>query len=321
MQGHSFWHSLLHMWHGYNHHDPQSKVLVNNQIIAKNSCIKIGGVIVKFAKTRVLTITDIYENGTPLSYESFSCRFPECKLSWYYYMSLISAIPEHGKLFLHTEGFIDNQVTKIDSIAGLQKVSRWIYHDKLSTDCILRRVAGTWNIKLNSDLNVNDIKLCFKAITTCTHTVKLQDFQYRLLLNKIFCNDILIYWKKVDSNLCNICYNNKQTITHLMFYCRKIRPIWCRIQALLRRAGINCTFNAKNVILNKVVENTNDACNVITLICKQFIYRCKCQDEILTFKDVVYQIKTYYRIELFYNYFQLRRIKCMWSPVINALSM
>ena len=31
--------------------------------------------------------------------------------------------------------------------------------------------------------------------------------------------------------------------------------------------------------------------------------------------------KLYYRIELFNNYHQLRRIKRMWSPVINALSM
>ena len=236
-------------------------------------------------------------------------------------MSLISGIPEHWKLFLRTEGFLDNQVTKIDSITGLKKVSRWIYHDKLSTDCTLQRVAGIWNTKLNSDLNVNDIKLCFKAIASCTHTVKLRDFQYRLLLNKIFCNDILIYWKKVESNLCNICYNEKQTITHLMFYCQKIRPIWCRIQALLRRAGINCTFNAQNVILNAVVDNTNDVCNVIMLICKQFIYRCKCQDEVPTFRDIVYQIKMYYRVELFNNYIQSRRIKHLWSPVINALSM
>ena len=56
MPGHSFWHSLLHMWHGYNHHSPQSKVLVNNQIIANNSCIKIGGVVVRFVKTHALTI-------------------------------------------------------------------------------------------------------------------------------------------------------------------------------------------------------------------------------------------------------------------------
>ena len=48
--GSGFWHKLLHMWHGYNYHDPQSKEKVAKQNIFFNSSIWIQGKPVKSSK-------------------------------------------------------------------------------------------------------------------------------------------------------------------------------------------------------------------------------------------------------------------------------
>ena len=58
--------------------------------------------------------------------------------------------------------------------------------------------------------------------------VKLRNFQYRLLLNKIFVNDTLCKWKIKANDTCEICNRDKQTIVHLLTHCQNAtkKPGW-----------------------------------------------------------------------------------------------
>ena len=50
----------------------------------------------------------------------------------------------------------------------------------------------TWHNKYSIVTDLKFIRSCFKNINEISKVTKLKDFQYRLLHNKIFCNDILV---------------------------------------------------------------------------------------------------------------------------------
>lgn len=67
----------------------------------------------------------------------------------------------------------------------------------------------------------------------------------------------------------------KQTITHLMFECSKVTPIWMFIQAKFRKLSILCKFSTVSILFNTMHEDAGHIVNLITLICKQYLFRCK----------------------------------------------
>ena len=142
-------------------------------------------------------------------------------------------------------------------------------------DAALRKVGQTWNMKLAVREDVNDVSRLFKSIYICTDITKFRDFQFRLLHNKIFCNDILFHWRKVNSNICNFCEVHKQMILHLLYNCSAIRPIWDRLHTELKKAKIVFSITEEMVIFNRGHAVSNHIVNFIMLITKQYFYRCK----------------------------------------------
>ena len=74
----------------------------------------------------------------------------------------------------------------------------------------------------------------FLYINQVTNVTKLRDFQYRLLHNAIFTNDRLYYWKKVDTQRCNLCLNEKQTVKHLFWDCVKTNSILEKLKEFIK---------------------------------------------------------------------------------------
>ena len=191
------------------------------------------------------------------------------------YVKIVDAIPTHWKEMLK-ETNTDMYISKYKFVTDSAKVSRWAYCDIIQTEQVLRKVHESWNMKLPGDVSMfKDYSKHFQNIWRLSKRVKLRDFQYRLLLNKIFCNDVLVHWNKVDSNICNLCQKEKQNITHLMYYCGMVHPVWMKLRALCIRYKIECDFGIANVIFNTVHRDSLHVINLITLICKQYILQVK----------------------------------------------
>ena len=154
--------------------------------------------------------------------------------------------------------------------------------------------------------------------------MKLRDFQYQLLHNKSFCNDVLVHWHKVESNICNLCHLKKQTIMHLLWECAAVRPIWNYVRAKLHRAGLVCNFSYENILFNTVSSERCHVINLIVLIGKQYFFRCKCLDQKPTKKEFMYEIGTHYKMEIYNSMKEIssnltRKVRKKWSPVHNLL--
>ena len=215
----------------------------------------------------------------------------------------------------------DDNVTKFESIKSYRKVSQWVCHDKIQSNEALLKMAGVWNTKLGTRIDVNEMAKIFVIVNRFTGIVKLRDFQYRLLHNKIFCNDILFHWKKVDSNVYNLCLLEKQSILHLLCKCCKTMPIW---RWLARKLNVTIEMlSQENIILNKVKENPKHIFNTIILLCKQYIYRCKCLGKQPKVIEAEMLIRRYHKIEMFNSCknFTTKKTINKWSPVYDAFSL
>ena len=323
--GGSFWHGIVHDWHEYNHHDPQSQEHVLNQWLAMNSAIKVNKKVlgdtffVKDDSNIAWKIRDIYDvvKGEFRPISEIETRFA-LRIKWLEYKATINAIPNHWKFFLKSENCIDNTVSKYEMIANQKKVSRMIYRDLQESLDIARHCCQVWGKKTNIIVTTPEFIVHFKNIYQVTDIVKFREFQYRLLHNKIFCNDVLVHWGKVSSNVCNLCNLKKQNIQHLMYECDVVKGIWEKVQTFLSNNSINFQLSFENILFNNVVVGRPaHIASFLVLVTKQYIFRCKCMDQKPSYTELKCEWKKYQQIDS-YNSKKCgreRKNACKWRPV------
>ena len=128
--------------------------------------------------------------------------------------------------------------------------------------------------KININLTYQNYKKLFKELYKITQVTKLRNFQYRLLLGKIYTNSMLYKWHLVDSTNCNLCENAYQDIVHLLVECPLVNPLWHMIEELF-----NINLTSVNIMENNPVKPIDSLENFIVLVCKQYIFLCKCTNE------------------------------------------
>ena len=161
---------------------------------------------------------------------------------------------------------------------------------------------------------MQEYKQLFLKINKITDMIKLREFQYRLLLNKVCTNDILYKWKIVNSPMCDWCNNTIQMVEHLLYECTVTNRIW---EELSKRIFINCNLT-KHTILNNYVHTENaHVGNVITLITKQFIFKEKYLGHVPTLAAVMNHVGYYKRIFLYNAKYSAKKeqIVSRWNPV------
>ena len=140
--GNSFWHQILHAWHEYSFYNPQSGNKVGKQIVWYNSMVKINGKVLHTNRKNgsLCTIGQLWDENR---FKTFATVQRECNFNrpWYYYRSLISAIPDTWKFLLKTPDLVDSQMEKFEMVNGASSVSQQIYPDLIKTDVIMLQVC------------------------------------------------------------------------------------------------------------------------------------------------------------------------------------
>ena len=150
-----------------------------------------------------------------------------------------------------------------------------------------------------------------------TGNTKLRDFQYCLLLNKIPTNAELFKWKMRNDNLCNFC-KEQDSIFHVLLECRFVKRIWNHIEMLYPEYQ----FNRSTVIINKFHDKANHVYNLIGLILKQYVYRCRCMKNMPSIRGFTTEIKNMHNIEKFIaiRNFKISQHEQKWKPVLKLVS-
>ena len=110
---------------------------------------------------------------------------------------------------------------------------------------------------------------------------KLRWFQYRLLSKKLTTNLMRSKWNRETNPACSFCESSAETTLHIMWECKIIRKFWGEIVRWLEYISkIKIQLNAEIVITNKKYGKDKEFIDIVVLIAKQYIYSCKCKDEI-----------------------------------------
>ena len=196
--------------------------------------------------------------------------------NWLTYANMISAIPKSWKLLLKNGGEnTDTYIPKYKILEG-KKISSKVYQQLVENETGCQKYMHRWNNMLQDKIELEEFKKAFSELYAITNTVKLRNFQYRLLLNKIFTNEILYEWKVVDTNTCTFCKKQPESITHLLVECTEVGPIWEGLKEFCKIHQLECTLTVKNIILNKINSSVTSVANTLALITKQYLYKQRC---------------------------------------------
>ena len=317
-----FWKNVLYAWSTINYQCPQNDDNILEQIIWLNSNIKIDKKVIKPTPglPKELKVKNIVnENHEMLNYQSFCIKYPNT-VSWLKHCSMVCAIPEYWKIVIKNQCDLnDDYINYYEELDG-NLPSKRIYHILNNDEGELIASARKWARKLpNLRSDVHQHLNAFKDLYKCTISSKLRNFQYRLLHNKIFCNDVLFHWKIKDSQKCDWCEYPKQNICHLLYECKIVNPLWGKIRSSMELLSDgNLDVNLSNIIYNKIHAKASHAVNCIVLVTKFTIYRCKINGTIPTPQMMKNEIKLYIDMEYFIalRNHKLKKHREKWSPEI-----
>ena len=120
-------------------------------------------------------------------------------------------------------------------------------------------------------------KQIFKRTFSITRETKMQSFQYKIIHRTITCRKWLFDKKLIDSNKCEVCPYEIDTLSHFFVACPYVNAFWNQVILWINMIYINnqiidITDQIILFGLEDEVENSA-ALNYIILLAKYFIYR------------------------------------------------
>ena len=181
--------------------------------------------------------------------------------------------------------------------------------------------AKNWEAILGKQLNWGAIFLKISRIKE----VKIKWFQMKICYRVLVTNSILKNMGITESNLCNFCGLERDTILHYMWDCYHIQLFWKDFKKGFAEKCMNSariTITPCLIIFGKDEQiSTDEGFDQILLQTKFYIHKCrinKMVPNIITWKEA---IKDFYVIDRYTNKLQMSMYKFnrKWFPYLNLI--
>ena len=137
------------------------------------------------------------------------------------------------------------------------KCSRYVYNflieAKANDNC--RQLYTKYASRITVNLSYEEYCNLFSNLYLITKDTKLRDFQYWMLIFKIFTNETLAKWKLIRTDKCDFC-EETQTVKHLFWDCETTQKKWRYFKMLFKMKMVisyekisNCTLHEKTTHL------------------------------------------------------------------------
>ena len=222
----------------------------------------------------------ISQQGNIMTFNELKSAYPQAKVNFLTYYSLIRSIPQMWKERLSNETYnamndeeknetfsfkIGNKLMKINDTRSSHFYQSWLSSN--SPTAIIN-----WESK-GYQMNWEKI---FRLPYTCTISTRLQTLHYRIVHRFIPTKKFLFTRRVVDSPNCPYC-DETDNLEHFFFYCRTINNIWKQVfQATKIRVQNHLHACLFGIIGGKKAHN------VIILIVKQYIVSMKLASHLTT---------------------------------------
>ncbi|KAH3747606.1 hypothetical protein DPMN_182034 [Dreissena polymorpha] len=163
------------------------------------------------------------------------------------YYTLIKSIPIHIKSEINTNNTPCTQTTFVENILGRKNKTNKIFYTTLQIKNPTEnsKTQNKWQVLFGvHELNWKHIfTMPYKATIEST----LRNFQYKYIHRIIATNKYLFKCKLSNSNLCDFCSENIETIEHLFWECKHIQPIWNQLTSFLEQQQLNVKLSFLNI--------------------------------------------------------------------------
>ncbi len=147
-------------------------------------------------------------------------------------------------------------------------------------------------------LTSNEISSALLNMKKITLSTNLRSFCYRLLTHSLSTNIQWLKWKKSDTDKCAFCNTETETIVHLFWECDIAKFIWNQVQNWFKnKTHQNLHLSCRKILLCKTSNKALHCKNTIVLTTLQYIYACKCLEEIPNFAILKSKILDIHNIE------------------------
>ena len=192
------------------------------------------------------------------------------------YFGCISTIKEYAKkhsIEIKTnKAFCESKVNII--LTGALKGAKPIYNAILG-EKDKSNVCKKWEEILGKEIDWNKIFIVVNNIKES----KLKWFQLRICYRVLVTNSILTHMNITESNKCNFCQSEKDTIPHYLWECQHVQRFWNALINILKEKCVHCerlTLNATLVLFGKDNKiKTDDCFQHILLTAKYYVYKCR----------------------------------------------
>ena len=197
----TLWKNILMEWCNFHYCTMFVGEEVKKEILWLNSCILVDGMpIINYTciKNGLLIFEDLLnEDGNLLEYADIIGQYGH-SLTWFEYVQLINAVPKTWWYLAKNETFsVPEDRLYYENIKATKKVSSVAYNSIInrSVNMKMTKYHAKFIMYVVSEYDITDYLRLFKLLYKLTNDTKLRNFQYRMLLFKIFTNDTLHEWK------------------------------------------------------------------------------------------------------------------------------
>ena len=174
-----------------------------------------------------------------------------------------------------------------------------------------------WSNAIN--ISRKEWEISFKLLKSTTYDTKLKWLQFRILHYTLTTNRSVSKFKTNQSSNCTFCGAHSETILHLFWDCTYVQRFWNSIAAILNRKcnhSHNFKLTKHLVIFGKCeIIRTDNICDLIILLSKYYIYRCKVHSQTLNINLFIRDLYRRYNIEKIVNKNSIT-FKNNWAPYL-----
>ena len=318
---HPFWSNIVQYYYIFQ---KQFKLYSKEEVEATrflyNSNIKIGKKVIKNKKlisSNIFAISQLRYNNRFLTLQEINTKLFQ-PLNFLEYNSIISALKKYMDKYSNLKPFKEVTVAPaLNSIMSKEKGSSNIYQNFIAFE---KDITGfkRWCKKTNIS---NEAWLSsFQFLKRTTSDTKLRWLQYRILHYIITTNRSVSKFIPGQNSNCTFCGAHSETIIHLFWGCNFVQSFWKAFSFILNKKCIhahNFKFTENLVLFGKCnMISTDKVCDLIILIAKFYIYRCKVQKNILNVNVFIKELYKRYHIEKIINK-NSNAFKNCWIPYLN----
>ena len=206
---------------------------------------------------------------------------------------------------------------KKNQILSLNKLNSATLYEILIDANNIKPTSQTYfeNLFSNFKPDWKSIYLLPRRVTLDTN---LRMFQYKLLNNVLYLNNMLFRFKKVDSPLCSYCNEEEETPLHLFHSCLKTKQLWNKLRQYFSKF-INIPHSTPQSSILGIFDNiqSSELMNHLLLIFKFYIYSARNTKQ-LNFDNLMIAIKKIKEIEKEFTTSNKLKLLKKWHPIYHT---